>query len=106
MHRGNPSLTGVVQSSGLRRFQQVKWELEGQFAVHLPLVAGQDLIYAIWLTGIQVEIYAMEKATGTVRWKPGQDEFAVQAHLYLDQGVLYYPVHSMQTQSGTNMASL
>lgn len=108
MHRGNPSLTGVVQSSGLRRFQQVKWELEGQFAVHLPLVAGHDVIYATWLTGMQVEIHAMEKATGTLRWlwKPGQNEYAGQANLHLDQGMLYYPVYAMQTQPGTHVAIL
>ncbi|HEX6481986.1 MAG TPA: PQQ-binding-like beta-propeller repeat protein [Ktedonobacteraceae bacterium] len=108
MHRGNPSLTGVVQASGLRHFQQVKWELEGQFAVHIPLVAGSDLLYALWLTDGQTEIRAIEKETGTVswQWKPGQDEYAGQSHLYLDQGVLYYPVHSVQTQPGTHMASL
>ena len=108
MHRGNPSLTGVVQSSGLRRFQQVKWELEGQFAVHLPLVAGHDLIYATWLTGMHVEIHAMEKATGTVQWlwKPGQNEYAGQAHLHLDQGMLYYPVYAVQAQPGTHVALL
>ena len=108
MHRGNPFLTGVVQASGLPHFQQVKWELKGNFAVHLPLVAGEDLIYAAWLTGMQAEIHAIEKETGTVRWqwKPGQDEFAGQAHLHLDQGVLYYPVHSVQTQPGTTVAFL
>ena len=106
MHRGNPSLTGVVQASGLRHFQRVKWELEGEFAVHLPLVAGPDLLYAIWLTGIEVEIYAIEKETGVIRWhwKPDQGEYAGQAHLYLDQDVLYYPVRAVQSQPGANLA--
>ncbi len=108
MHRGNPSLTGEVQASGLRHFQRVKWELEGQFAIHLPLVAGPDLIYALWLTGMQTEIRAIEKETGLIRWqwKPDQDEYAGQAHLYLDQDVLYYPVRSVQSQPGTTMAVL
>ena len=108
MYRGNPHLTGVVQSSGLRHFHQVKWEVEGWFAVHLPLVASQDLIYATWLTGMQVEIHAIEKETGTLRWrwKPGQNEFAGQAHLHLEQGMLYYPVRAAQPPPGSDGAFL
>ena len=108
MHRGNPSLTGEVQASGLRHFQRVKWELEGQFAVHLPLVANSDLMYALWLTGMQTEIRAIEKETGMVRWqwKPNQHEYAGHAHLFLDQGILYYPVRSLQPDSNSFTATL
>lgn len=104
MHRGNPSLTGVVQSSGLPDFHQELWETEGQYAKHLPLVANRDLIYAICTMSIQSEIHAFEQATGKLRWswKPTQNEFAGHAHLYLDQDILYYPVNALQISPDTN----
>ncbi|HEY1349279.1 MAG TPA: hypothetical protein VGF67_06610 [Ktedonobacteraceae bacterium] len=45
MYRGNAFLNGVVQATGLRRFQRVAWEVAGQFAAYLPLVAVLSLTH-------------------------------------------------------------